>query len=363
MQCCSPNSLSYCNHQVKDFFNHDAFLHEVTKYVKNVDIISLHLAGYVTKENLTGIMIKKIVDSLEAVEPIMVKFLKSHKVGLTGSFILQTFLDEDWEGDIDFCCSIELLNVCKSTLKQINNGYVDSHIGANYREMNKALITERKVTAVIEKVVTGFNGIKKIQCIMLSEGSSPQDYINSFDIDVCKNLLMFDKASNKFTLESFVPFEDIYYRIMDINMETNYTATRIFKYTKRGFRMAIDSKGLELLKCVLESENLSLYVSTDKRAKLSESKSRFKYLNLGSAQCTESNCYYNLLFKPHLKKLGSTNDDHDHNHNHIIKVDRLVYLFDDSDESVNMTLRDNKPINEYTDIVVFEEEVFVINRT
>jgi hypothetical protein len=108
-----------------------------------------------------------------------------------------------------------------------------------------------------ELPVRSFSNELKIQVIVINK--SIHKYVESFDIDVCKNLFYYD---NTFKLD-INSLSGIYNKVMKIHLDQNFQMSRINKYIFRGFKIETLSpeEEIKLLSKICENVNHKLYLS------------------------------------------------------------------------------------------------------
>ena len=305
-------------------FQHDVFKYEIIKYIENKDIISLYYAGLITKKILYSIFINLIITKLGSVHPSIVKLLMNNEIALTGSFILETILGEQWRGDIDFLCSNKLENICVKYIKDLN-----------FDMLYKGNISGYKFKIIEFFIPLDKNGnIKTAQFILLNDGGTPasnspilygnkcekytkilndtdidiedssdsgdvdtedvdtddvkyfkkliHNHIDTYDFNVVKNLFYYNKG--KFVLY-IDDLESVYSKNLIIYKDRYSSMSRYNKYFDRGFKINENKKNiLEILSSLYAYNGCNVI---DKSQLIDE--------NYDNAECINNHCYTNFF--------------------------------------------------------------------
>lgn len=158
---------------------------------------------------------------------------------ISGSFVLQNILDENWnESDIDiFFCNLEktpheyplcyFLFALENKYKVIESRDID---------MSERLGAYSKSKYEIRRVLEYEIKTKKFQCIHLNTDtiSGVSDFINNFDFNFCKSVFYYDENGPHLSVPFFEEVMLKKTKISSIN-ESKSSTSRREKYTKRGF--------------------------------------------------------------------------------------------------------------------------------
>ena len=227
----------------------------ISQYLDTKDLISLYYSDNISKEILYNTFIENILIKLKNIFKSnyihVLNLLKNNEVSITGSFVLESILNDNYCGDVDFCCNINLIEKCKefltitdaynTTISKDYPGMCDWKVKKNMNNIEKVI----KSYIIMISIIDGKNyrNSKELQFILLNT-ENHYDYINTFDISVCKNLFYYSKENKKFEL-SIYDLEGIYNKTMKIDI-TRTKNGRIEKYLNRGFKI-IGENYIEIL--------------------------------------------------------------------------------------------------------------------
>lgn len=209
----------------------------ICPYLTNKDCISLHLANILPEKVLHNKIIKNVLNKLKLLfknhYQIVLKLLKENAISITGSFILECILDETYNGDIDLCLHENLKSECKQFLNSIN--YFNLKFVKKYPNTYPSIHIEfYKLLSEIIEFNYGHYWGKKVQFILL-KSHNYQDYLDTFDLDVCKNLFHYNKEKGAFEFYIY-NLRGIYEKNIDVCSNKSFT-NRIIKYCERGFKI------------------------------------------------------------------------------------------------------------------------------
>lgn len=313
-----------------DFFNSDVFRYEIIKYLTGRDVLNVQKAELVTSDQTNILLIEIIMNKLKDIFGNFfndfLNLLKNRDIGVTGSFILSCIDGKNYYDDIDICANIKngstVMSFIDDTLKyelessdiQPNYNYdmpindwwesqgldfIDTVLTVSHKHQDIPYdcLCKHDNTKECPFHVSTLN-VTNLQFILVK--CSMKEYINTFDINVCKNLFYWDAG---FKLDSKV-LDSIYNKKMDINMKNNVTVPRINKYFKRGFTIQSEREiELEILKYLLkEKSNKKLFIDNECIP--------FNY-KIHRVPCQSENCYIEKYLSGKYK------------HKHIINLERL----------------------------------------
>lgn len=227
----------------------DPFVYDILSYLRPVDLLTLKFASWtfykkIDKKIFYNFVARIMNNRLSHIfGDRLIEFkniMESTKCVISGSFIIQSILGEQWDGsDIDIYVTgqkipltIEffLHNTMNFTLRTLlDNTYI--------KEGDKLKITSIKDFQTFEN--------KRIQIICINTDNSynsVKNYIHeTYDYDICKNLYYVDKTEH---LSIYHP-NDIYNKKInyDLNQENskNNILIRYKKYRNRGFKIIVNN--------------------------------------------------------------------------------------------------------------------------
>ena len=260
----------------------------IVDYLSIKELINIYYAEYISLENLYNIFINKILVKLNNIfnkdYQTVLNLLKNNKISITGSFILGCIIDKDYYTDIDFCCNMNLRDKCEeflnfvdaSNLSKVKDYPTHFNIKSNLDEkiitevlkscyIYNQIFTSRRVSRscncipmseLCEEEDSCYNESKELQFILIDK-EDHFDYMNTFDVSICKNLFYIEGGKFKLYIDDL---NGIYDDTMKINL-LNTSYDRIRKYLDRGFKIIGDNYE-EILK-LLSMERFSIYKIDD----------------------------------------------------------------------------------------------------
>ena len=235
----------------------ELWINVISQYLTYKEIILLYNSLYISKVILNKIFINRILSKLKSIFSkyynILIDLIKNNELCITGSFILQVILDTYYNAsDIDFCCDKRYKGKCELFLNELdinNQKYIKDYPGLsiNAQNLTESLINEVLTFHYLMKT-NPLKHTQKIQFIFLeSETDINMKYINTFDINVVKNLLYYKDGEFNLYINNL---NDILYNYMTVNLyHTSYD--RIKKYMERNFTIIGDNKS-EILQYLLK---------------------------------------------------------------------------------------------------------------
>ena len=163
----------------------ELFIEVISTYLNTHDLISIYYTGSIKLEDLYTCFINKILKKLQGIFRNnyikVINFIKNNKVSIFGSFVLESILGENYNGDIDFCCDSHLEKECSDFCQSI--GVRDLNKRDRYYEN-----TNTMKLSVIESVMSCMYDIentksKKLDFVSLTVNHH-QEFILSTDVNI-----------------------------------------------------------------------------------------------------------------------------------------------------------------------------------
>ena len=266
----------------------DIIKYHLVQYLKKKDIISLLRSTLISRKLFDDIVITEILQKLQNIfkkkYPIILQILKSGAC-LTGSFLLSCLCDDFKTsfllsfgeqkgptnyGDIDICVPRENLLKIKDIIKNLKmtSSYEREYDFDSDNPKERQENFKEKIP-FLDKLINIYGRYIrdetdtdtfterrefKLQLILIN--NTPREYIKTFDINVCKNLLYFSEEERTFKLH-IDSLDDIYMKTMQINFSRLFTYNRIFKYQRKGFKIKMNFEDeVKLMKYMIDQDHL-----------------------------------------------------------------------------------------------------------
>lgn len=236
----------------------DPFLYIISLYLCPKDLLSLKFTSktldkIINKKMFNNFVIKNVNSRLYHIfgEKLneFKKIIQSTKCFISGSFIVQTILGEQWDGsDIDIYTTDgtdEEPPIIENYLRETMNFNSETRYGAR-----TLYITDNLKITSVKDFLDPFE-YKRIQIIRIEINNNSFDdaknYIHeTFDFDICKNLYYIDTNE----LLSIYHPNDIYNNIIYIESESDEICypskitDRYLKYIYREFKIIVNNNDL-----------------------------------------------------------------------------------------------------------------------
>ncbi len=321
----------------RDFMNND-LVNVLGDYLELKDYYKALKLYDPTDKILNNIIINKILNKLKIKfadkYDNVIEFMKTTDCHISGSFILQCILDEDYQSsDIDFFLNKEYMDTTKELCKSWGISGHNIHITS--MEYSEFIMSQFIVMTIYPH--TGQSNI--FQFILLSEESS-NHIIKSFDLDILSNYITYKNGNFVLYIENI---DNIFGKIMKIKYppESNkIKKTRLEKYQSRGFKFT-DISYLGYIKKLIP--NYNIYKCQNKNfEKVGNEDEKISDLKGIKIECN-NNC--------HIKKFFNKN----YKHIHVISQEKLKSEhFNGYWINSNPEYADFQPIME-SDIIVYIE--------
>lgn len=235
--------------KIFDILFGDIFWYEIINYldvkeINNLKMVHPNFNKNLTRSYLEKLIILKIKKRLKFIfkdhyQEFMINF--NDKAIISGSFIIQCILNENWNSDIDIFIPI---NGVKQQMTEHGNLLTDIEIFLNkYYKFSDYYAANRYSTDIGPQInwirnysITDEFKIQTIQLNMEYDNKKIYDYLDeSFDFDICKNLYSF---SNNQDIIKIKNLQQILNKKIEFKITENVGSTlkRYKKYKNRGFK-------------------------------------------------------------------------------------------------------------------------------
>lgn len=228
----------------------------------------------------------------------LIDILKPMDCFISGSFVIQSILNENYDSDIDIYVlyNEDDMNLLDDYLEEFEIGkYSDYDFTEDHSDFFK---------------VVDYNiNDNRIQLIYIKYDF--KKFINHFDFDICKNY--YDIKNNSFYSHAInqVLYKKFEFKVGQWVFEN--TCIRAEKYQNRGFKMNISYTLEELIQVHLPKTKVDIY-----HVKLIEENDNYRYCELyGDVEKLESIAYYLQPYLNHNKNIGVLRKLRDKHLNHI----------------------------------------------
>lgn len=340
---------------MEDFTQSDPFQYIVTEYIFGKDLITLYNIHIITKDRLMQIITGRLQDKLKSLFKSdynnLIEFMIKYDIKISGSFILETILNESYDGDIDFYINTQLfplndanLNDPKAIVSPADEEF--SKFGeTRSRHMRYTDLTDKETASLgILFINDVYLSNKKISLIFID--SDLTEHIKKYDFNIVRNIFSYNYQAKRFILD-IENLKDIYNGQMRVNLEANrLIGDRIDKYSKRGFKIN-NTDNVEIgkvLSLILSNYEVAIRSKEGRKIVLrSISKFDQSFIEGGEiadgiiVKCNEKECYLKTLF---VKETS-----HIHIVNHRVLKDHCNYSRNEIHSSRNINLM-KRPIVE-----------------